>query len=76
MCVTFADVLEPAFWAGHKLNLHDVIRVREADGAFDCDVTVTGMMQGGVIVEPMGVPAAEQMAVVEATEAMRPAVIV
>ena len=41
------------FWGAHahKLRRSDVIRVREAEGEFDVELTVRELVQGGALVE-------------------------
>lgn len=49
--VEFAELFKPGFWANHKLNENDIIRVRAWDGSFDCELTVVASEQGGTRVD-------------------------
>ena len=49
--VALEEVFKPAFWSNHKLNEHDLIRVRAHDGSFDFELTVISCQQGGAVVD-------------------------
>ncbi len=51
--ISFDDLFQPLFWAEHTKRLHpgDQIRVRAADGSYDCMLSVHAVMEGGVAVE-------------------------
>jgi hypothetical protein len=49
--VGIEEVFKPAFWSNHKLNDHDLIRVRAHDGSFDFELTVISSQQGGAVVD-------------------------
>jgi len=53
--IEFADLFASTFWHHHQNTLlpNDVIRVRRRDGAYDCEITVTGKAENGAVrVEP------------------------
>ena len=65
------------FWSAHTktLNRNDVIRVVAADGSFDVELTVTGLMTAGVLVELLAShDMAAHLAMQQAVEELRPAV--
>jgi hypothetical protein len=65
---TLQDLFDPVYWAQcvtqNRLGQFDLIRVRAADGSFDCTVTVVAVLKGAARVElwpKMPADAAEMM---------------
>lgn len=49
--VGYDALFDPGLWVGHKLRQHDLVRVRAADGTFDCQLSVVAVMSARAVME-------------------------